>query len=141
VQVPLLRRHRHPPALGCKVPNVPSEDERDEQRQEEDGKKSYSQRFPLGSQNTNIGANPRLTAKYCSNTMPAGSELTGSVSMPANYSVLGNLAVREGRFQFSAVENLWKTMPEGHSRQLDIMGMGLAVLNFLAVGFTFCDPF
>src|SRR3981081_4465372 len=55
VQMPLLRRDGHPPAPGCEIPHIASEDEREQQRQKENRKKGYSQQSP-SAPITNVGA-------------------------------------------------------------------------------------
>jgi hypothetical protein len=57
-----------------------------------------------------IGApHPHPTVEYCSSTMLAGSELTGSVCIRLRLRVVGNLTAFEERFQSVDVKNLWKT--------------------------------
>jgi hypothetical protein len=78
---------------GCKVPHITGQDEREQQRQEENPKKSNRQRSHLGPSITKIGARHMLIhSSVLQQRDAAGSELTGSVC---------NACAFEGYWKFS----------------------------------------
>ena len=94
MQMPLLRRDRNPAVPGCEVPNVTSEYEREEQRQEENRKENYGQRSPFApSKYERRRAASSSDRPVWNSTMLAGSELTGSLGIRLRLRFVGNLAV------------------------------------------------